>query len=66
MNPEDTKRKIEELEKKVAKLESILLGFANDTRLQAQIRNSVIKGEHTAGKPTIIASNGKRYNLQTV
>lgn len=65
MSPEE-KNKMEDLEKRVKKLESILIGFSNDTRLQANIRKSVIDGEHTTGKPTIVGSNGKKYNLQTV
>lgn len=65
MTPEE-KKQMKELQEKVNKLESILIGFKNDIRLQANIRKSVIDGEHTAGKPTIIGSNGKRYNLQTV
>ena len=65
MKPEEQKR-MKELEARVKKLESILIGFSNDPRLQANIRKSVIDGEHTAGKPTIIGSNGKKYNLQTV
>lgn len=65
MTPEE-KRQITELENRVDKLESILLGFSNDVRLQAKIRGSVIVGEHTTNKPTIVGSNGKKYNLQTV
>lgn len=62
----DEKKEMQELKEKVAKLERILTGFSNDVRLQANIRKSVIDSEHAAGKPTIVGSNGKRYNLQTV
>jgi len=42
------------------------LQFSNDTRYTAKVRGLVIDGEHTAGKPIIVARNGKKYNLQTV
>lgn len=64
MTPEE-KKQMQELKDKVTKLESILIGLSNDTRLQANIRKTIIAGEHTAGKPTIVGANGKRYKLQT-
>jgi hypothetical protein len=65
MQPDPEKR-IAELEKQVKEIQNILFGLSNDTRTVSLIRGSVIIGEHTTDKPTIISKAGKKYNLQTV
>jgi len=65
MTPEEKKQMVE-LEKRVKQLESILTGFASNKTHTDKMRGIIVDGEHTAGKPTIIGKNGKRYNLQTV
>lgn len=66
MRPEEQTQKIKELDKRIKTLENLLLSINSDPRFVAKIRNSVVEGEHTSGKPIIVSSNGKRYNLQTI
>ena len=60
------KKEVKDLTARVKMLEDVIWGLNDDPTYKAKIRKSVIADEHTAGKPTIVGANGKRYNLQTV
>lgn len=59
-------KEINELKKQVKMIEDVIWGLNDDPVFKAKIRKSVITGEHTTGKPTLIGANNKRYNIQTV
>lgn len=60
------KKEIKELQDRITKMEGILWGLNDDNVYKTKTRKTIIVGEHTTGKPTIVGPNGKKYNLQTV
>jgi len=48
------------------KVTDILFGISDDPRFKAKVRKQIFDEEHTTNKPTIVNSNGKKYNVQTV
>lgn len=60
------KKEIKTLTDRVKMLEDVIWGLNDDPTFKAKVRKTLIPDEHTAGKPTLIGSNGKRYKIQTV
>jgi len=65
MNEQELKE-FNKMKRDLKELQDILFGLRNDVRFVANVRKAVVDKEHAANKPTIVGSNGKRYNIQTV